>query len=198
MVEINIHGSWDEVYRNSPVNKLPWYTKDLDFDVKWELKKLEIKKGSFLDLGTGPGTQAIALSKLGFDVTGTDISRGAIDKLKKQKSTVIFLEDDILKTRLKKKFDYILDRGIFHVFKPKFRKTYVKTVKKLLNNNGILFLKCFSIKEKNKEGPYRFSKKQIKNYFNKDFKVKIIKDSVFHSTLDKDPKALFVVMEKRW
>jgi len=40
-------------------------------------------------------------------------------------------------------------------------------------------------------------KKQIKDYFNKDFKVKSIKDSVFHSTLDKDPKALFVVMEKR-
>jgi len=197
MTDINIRGSWDDLYRNSPVNKLPWYTKELDFDLKKELKKLEIRKGSFLDLGTGPGTQAIALSKLGFDVTGTDISRSAINKLKKQKSTVIFFKDDILKTKIKKKFDYILDRGIFHVFEPKLRKTYIKKVKKLLNTNGILFLKCFSIKEKNKEGPYRFSKKQIKNYFNTDFKVKIIKDSVFHSTLDKDPKALFVVMEKK-
>ena len=68
MTQINIRGSWDDVYKNNPVNKLPWYTKDLDFDLKKELKKL--KKGSFLDLGTGPGTQAIALSKLGFDVTG--------------------------------------------------------------------------------------------------------------------------------
>ena len=169
----------------------------MDFDLKKELKKLEIIKGSFLDMGTGPGTQAIALSKLGFDVTGTDISGSAINKLKKQKSTVIFLKDNILKTKIKKKFDYILDRGIFHVFEPKLRKTYIKNVKKLLNNNGILFLKCFSIKEKNEEGPHRFSNKQIKNYFNKDFKIKSIKDSVFHSTLDKDPKALFVVMEKR-
>jgi len=195
MTKVNIRGSWDDVYRNNPVNKLPWYTKDLDFDLKKELKKYN--KGSFLDLGTGPGTQAIALSKLGFDVTGTDISASAINRLKKQKSTVVFLKDDILKTKLKKKFDYILDRGIFHVFEPNSRKTYIKTVKKLLNNKGILFLKCFSIKEKNEEGPHRFSKKQIKDYFNKDFKVKSIKDSVFTSTLDKDPKALFVVMEKR-
>ena len=61
MTKVNIHGSWDDVYRNNPVNKLPWYTKELDFNLKKELKKLEIKKGSFLDLGTGPGTQAIAL-----------------------------------------------------------------------------------------------------------------------------------------
>ena len=195
MAKVNIRGSWDDVYRNNPVNRLPWYTKDLDFDLKKELKKYN--KVSFLDLGTGPGTQAIALSKMRFDVTGTDISASAINRLKKRKSTVIFLKDDILKTKLKKKFDYILDRGIFHVFEPKLRKTYIKNVKKLLNNNGILFLKCFSIKEKNEEGPHRFSNKQIKNYFNKDFKIKSIKDSVFHSTLDKDPKALFVVMEKR-
>ena len=195
MAKVNIHGSWDDVYRNNPINKLPWYTKELDFDLKKELKKL--KKGSFLDLGTGPGTQAIALSKLGFDVTGTDISTSAINRLKKQKTTVVFLTDDLLKTKLKKKFDYILDRGIFHVFEPKFRKTYIKNVKKLLNKKGILFLKCFSIKEKNEEGPYRFSKNQIKNYFNKDFNLKSIRDSVFHSTLDKDPKALFVVMEKK-
>ena len=134
---------------------------------------------------------------MGFDVTGTDISASAINRLKKQKTTVVFLTDDLLKTKLKKKFDYILDRGIFHIFEPNSRKIYIATIKKLLNNKGILFLKCFSIKEKNEEGPYRFSKKQIKDYFNNDFNLKSIKDSVFHSTLDKDPKALFVVMEKR-
>ena len=127
MTDINIRGSWDDVYRNNPVNKLPWYTKELDFDLKKELKKLEILKGSFLDLGTGSGTQAIDLSKVGFDVTGTDISRSAINKLKKQKSNVFFLKDNIFKTKIKKKFDYILDRGIFDVFKPKLRKNYINT-----------------------------------------------------------------------
>lgn len=109
---------------------------------------------------------------------------------------MIFLKDNILKTKIKKKFDYILDRGVFHVFEPKLRKTYIKNVKKLLNNGGSLFLKCFSIKEKNEEGPHRFSKDQIKKYFNKNFKIKSIRDTVFHSTLEKDPKALFVVLEK--
>jgi methylase of polypeptide subunit release factors len=34
---------------------------NLDPDLELELEKLKIKKGSFLDLGTGPGTQAIKL-----------------------------------------------------------------------------------------------------------------------------------------
>ncbi|MBI1662851.1 MAG: class I SAM-dependent methyltransferase [Nitrosopumilus sp.] len=36
-----------------------------------------------MDLGTGPGTQALELSKIGFKVTGTDISQSAIEKAKK-------------------------------------------------------------------------------------------------------------------
>ena len=50
MPKVNIQGSWDDVYRNNPTNKLPWYTKELDIDVRKELKKLKIRKGNFLDL----------------------------------------------------------------------------------------------------------------------------------------------------
>jgi len=122
MAKVDISGSWDDVYRNNPVNKLPWYTKELDFDLKKELKKFN--KGSFLDLGTGPGTQAIALSKMGFDVTGTDISVSAINRLKKQKTHVVFLTDDLLKTKLKKKFDYILDKVGYSVDIKKLGQDY--------------------------------------------------------------------------
>ena len=52
---------WEPYYRDSNVKNMPWYIKNLDKDLKREIKK--IKKGKFLDLGTGPGTQAIALSK---------------------------------------------------------------------------------------------------------------------------------------
>ena len=192
--KLDIKKSWDDVYKNSKVSKLPWYTKELDFDVKRELRK---KQGSVLDLGTGPGTHAFALSKRGFEVTATDISKTAINNLKKRKTAVIFVNDNILKTKLTEKFDYILDRGTFHTIEPKQRKTYIKNVTKLLKYKGILFLKCWSIKEKKDDGPFKFSKKQIKDYFSKDFRIKSIRDSIFHSTMDSDPKALFVVLEKR-
>lgn len=188
---------WESLYKHSEVEYMPWFTKELDVDLEKELRKRDINQGLFLDLGTGPGTQAIALSKQGFTATGTDISKSAIEKAKKLSKAVEFRQDDILNSKLKNQFDYIFDRGCFHVLAPEERNKYVKKVKSLLNKNGLLFLKCFSVKEKGlTQGPYKFSKKDIEELFSKDFIIENVKETVFHGTLDSFPKAIFVVMKK--
>ncbi|MFQ6038693.1 MAG: class I SAM-dependent methyltransferase, partial [Candidatus Aminicenantales bacterium] len=77
-------------------------------------EELGIRSGHFLDLGTGPGTQAIALARRGFRVTAIDFSRTAVEKAialaKKERVGVEFRRDDILSSRLETEFDYILDR----------------------------------------------------------------------------------------
>jgi len=190
---------WESLYRDEEVENLPWFNKNLEKDLEEEIINLGIKGGTFLDLGTGPGTQAIALAKRGFKVTGTDISKSAINKAKKLSNEVEFVTDDILNTKLTKKFDYIFDRGLFHVISPENRQKYVKNIKGLLNEKGILFLKCFSDKQPEWDhGPHRLSKEEIKNIFSKDFNIEKIKDSLFESiNLDSQPKSLFVVMKKR-
>lgn len=96
---------------------MPWYEIHLDHDLENEIKSKNLNKGKFLDLGTGPGTQAIQLAKLNFDVTATDISPTAINNAKKLSNKVNFLVDDILNSQLSdNEFNFILDRGIFHVF----------------------------------------------------------------------------------
>src|SRR3989339_71381 len=77
-----------------------------------------MKSGAVLDLGTGPGTQAIELSKLGFNVTATDVSKSAIKEAKKLTKDINFFVDDILDTKIKNKIDLILDRGCFHTIEP--------------------------------------------------------------------------------
>ena len=47
---------WDELYKNTEVKTMPWFNKDLDKDLEEEINKLKIKSGTFLDIGTGPGT----------------------------------------------------------------------------------------------------------------------------------------------
>ena len=47
---------WEILYKNQKVESLPWYSEPLDPDLEIEVDKMKIKKGSFLDLGTGPGT----------------------------------------------------------------------------------------------------------------------------------------------
>ena len=189
---------WEEVYKNNRVDELPWFRKKLDRDFKNELADRRIRKGDVLDLGTGPGTQALELVKLGFNVTGTDISKSAILEAKKLSDDINFIVDDILGTKLKKKFDLILDRGCFHTIEPGDRKIYLKNIKNLLNKNGLLFLKCFSDKEpETGVGPYRISKLMINSIFEKDFKIEKIIHTEFKGKRKPNPKALFAVIRKK-
>lgn len=187
---------WDNLYEKNNVETMPWYSKDLDPDLKNELAKRNLNKGKFLDLGTGPGTQAVELSKIGFIVTGTDLSENAIKKAQRLGSKEEFIVDDILNSKLKENsFDYVLDRGCFHVLSPEKRHEYVRRVKNILCPGGILLLKCFSIKESRDYGPYHFSEQDIRQLFGNDFKIESVLESVYHGTLPVLPKTLFVVMK---
>ena len=129
---------WNNLYANeASVGSLPWYNKDLDYDLKEHLRTMNITKGRFLDLGTGPATQAIELSKLGFQVTATDISENAITRAKRMSKDIEFIADDILESKLKDdSSDYIFDRGCFHVLEPSSRQRYVNQVSRLLRDEG--------------------------------------------------------------
>jgi SAM-dependent methyltransferase len=189
---------WDGVYEDiEDINELPWFTRSLDPDLKTELDRLHIKKGRFLDLGTGIGIQAHGLARLGFKVIGSDISSVAIYKANRLFPGIKFVVDDILNMKLKKNtFDCIFDRGCFHSLPKKYWDIYKKNVKSLLKNKGILFLKCFSKEEIRVKGPNRFSPEEIRQIFQRGFKIEKIKNAHFQGSLKTQPKALFIVMKK--
>src|SRR6476661_10212353 len=70
--------SWEERYQQQAVETMPWFYPELDDDLRQALSRLGLRSGSALDLGTGPGTQAMQLARRGFSVTATDISEAAI------------------------------------------------------------------------------------------------------------------------
>lgn len=195
---------WETLYKNQEVKSMPWYNESLDPDLELELSKMKIKKGSFLDLGTGPGTQAIKLFERGFDVTASDLSPTSIRKASfrynnKKNNKIKFIVDDIINSHLSSnEFDFIFDRGCFHVISPEKRLKYTEEVNRILKEGGLLFLKCFSEKEPMRDtGPYRFSHDMIKKTFeNNGFKVQNIRETVYQGTLYPLPKALFVVFSK--
>lgn len=192
---------WEDLYKKSTVESLPWYNPELDDDLQSVLEELQLKKGKALDLGTGPGTQAVRLARAGFDVTATDVSRDAI-RLAREKMAqtagplVRWQKDNILETMLDEQFDFIFDRGCFHVFARGSRPEYVKTVYDLLRPGGYLFLKCFSHLQPGEWGPNRFTPQQIRDIFGQKLKIISIKETRFKGTMDLDPKALFCVMQK--
>lgn len=195
---------WNNLYSSQNVETMPWYNENLDSDLEEELKRRKISKGRILDLGTGPATQAIQLAKRGLHVTGSDVSDPAINRAMevyvhdKEDKEISFTVDDILNSKIKdKSFDYVFDRGCFHVLPIQKRPVYIREINRILDNSGILFLKCFSIKEPRQEGPYKFSEDEIRQAFGNDFVIISVKDTLYQGTLDLLPRALFVVMNKR-
>ena len=189
---------WDTYYKKNDLETMPWFSAELDHDIKEAVQGLD--GGDFLDLGSGPGTQAIELRRLGFNATGSDISEAAMTKAAKL-GHANFVVDDILDSKLPENgFDYILDRGCFHVFDSEKHQDYLKSVKKILRDNGILFLKCMSKKETNlpeDQGPHKYEESEIREIFSSDFDIQTAKDTVYYCTIDPLPKAIFFIMRKK-
>ena len=192
--------NWEQIYQNQNIESLPWFNPDLDLDLQQALSQLNINSGTILDLGTGPGTQAIALAERGFQVTATDISETAIQQAeqtaKQKKLNISWQQDDIINSKLNQTFDFVFDRGCFHVFSPEQRQDYVRIVDKLLNDQGYLFIKCFSHLQPGEQGPHRFTPEQINEIFSKHFQLLNIKQTVYQGTLTPLPKALFCIIQK--
>ena len=191
---------WEELYQEREIESMPWFNPELDEDLENALDEIGLQRGSALDLGTGPGTQAMELARRGFTVTATDISEAAIrlasEKAQKQRLEITWKQDDILNTRLDREFDLIFDRGCFHVLAPERREDYVRIVSGLLKTGGYLFLKCFSRLQPGEEGPYRFTPEQIREIFGSRLSVLLIKETVYQGTLDPLPRALFCTMQR--
>jgi cyclopropane fatty-acyl-phospholipid synthase-like methyltransferase len=191
---------WEERYQQQAVETMPWFYPELDDDLRQALDQLGLRNGRALDLGTGPGTQAMQLAQHGFDVTATDISAAAIrlarEKAEAQGLTISWQQDDILSTQLTGPFDLIFDRGCFHVLPPERRPDYVATIAGLLKPDGSFFLKCFSHLQPGTQGPNRFTPEQIQAIFSRQLEVCSVTETVYQGTLDPLPRALFCVMQR--
>ena len=191
---------WEAWDQEREVESMPWCNPALDDDLTQALDELGLRGGSALDLGTGPGTQAMHLARRGCNVTATAISGAAIRvaraRAEAQGLDIPWKQDDVLDTQRDQQFDVMFDRGCFHVLPPERRQEYVSIVGSLLKTGGHLFLKCFSRLQPGEQGPYQFSPAQIRELFGSWFRVLSIQETVYQGTLEPLPRALFCVMRR--
>jgi methyl halide transferase len=122
---------------------LPWDIKRPDFNLVNSIKTFEIQPGRALDIGCGTGDNAIWLWKMGFGVTGVDISETAINmarrKAEANKVAVEFHVADFLSVDTPEKpYGFVFDRGCFHTFdRKKKRKMFANNVSKVLKPGGL-------------------------------------------------------------
>ncbi len=180
---------WEERYRETPAEELPWYRPDLDPDLGEALEGLlaeepDLAGARVLDLGAGPGTQAVALARRGFRVTASDIAAAALEQAARHAREagveLALVQDDILDSRLRGPFDLVLDRGCLHTLPREAFPAYAAQVARLLRPGGWLLLKCFSEEERREEGPpNRLSPEELRALLEGPFAIRRIERSTF-------------------
>ncbi len=142
--------------------------------------------GRVLDVGCGTGENAIYLAHLGFDVWGIDAAPSAIKKAKenakKHGITMNFLFFDALNLQsLNNKFDTVIDCGLFHVFTDEERPIFAASLSSVLYPGGRYFMLCFSEHEPGSFGPRRVTQAEIRDTFNKGWKINYIREAEFEA-----------------
>ncbi|MFH1752211.1 MAG: methyltransferase domain-containing protein [archaeon] len=151
------------------------------------------RTGKILDLGCGEGGNSLKLAEKGFKVTCIDISRTAINALKKEavkrKTKIKIVCQDIDDLELKECFDVIIITGVIH-FLEKNIKSFIRKIKQKTNKEGFNILDVFLTDSKcqeNSKGRY-FSKGEIIKMYS-DWKI--IKHSIYKENQNKSEFAVF-------
>jgi len=148
-----MHGDVDRIYKNMPLEKIPWNSEDPPEALVELVESGRVKPCKAIDLGCGAGNYAIYLAGRGFEVTGIDNSPTAL-RIARENATKkgvkgTFLVADVLGDldEVKETFDFAYDWELLHHIFPEKRKKYVENVRRILNTGGKYFSVCFSEKD---------------------------------------------------
>jgi SAM-dependent methyltransferase len=121
----------------------------LDASAKW-LRSLCVKESpALLDLGCGPGLYAERLTRLGFAVTGVDISRRSLTyaeaKAKESGLSIRYLCCDYTRLAFEAEFDLcILIYDDYGVLSPENRRKVLGNARRALRKGGLLILDAYT------------------------------------------------------
>lgn len=146
---------WDTFYtdRSRPV---PFFVAKPDESLADWLDRGLLTPGRALDLGCGPGRNALHLAERGFDVDAVDLSPTAVAWARERAreagragpdGRLRFHRGDafaLAGTALTGPYDLVYDSGCFHHLPPHRRVSYLALLDRLLAPGGAFALTCFA------------------------------------------------------
>ena len=140
-------GFWNEFYSNREKG-IPFFVNKPDENLVSYFNKDIIKPGNVLELGSGPGRNAIYLAEKGCRVDAVDLSEESIEwakeRAKERGVEVNFIHNNIFDIQIEKGiYDIVYDSGCFHHIAPHRRNNYIELVLKALRSGGHFAITCF-------------------------------------------------------
>jgi cyclopropane fatty-acyl-phospholipid synthase-like methyltransferase len=122
--------------------------------------------GSVLDIGCGTGENALYLAGRGHAVFGLDGSATAIERAREKavargRPVQFHVWDALELGRLRRRFETVIDVGLFHVFGDEDRLRYAGSLAEVTASGSDLFILCFSTEEPPGPGPRRVTEHEI-------------------------------------
>ncbi len=157
---------WDASYRDGPA---PW---DIGRPQPAVVRLASEGRfaGAVLDAGCGTGENALHLASLGVSVLGVDVAETALAIAREKASCrgikVDFAAADVLQLeRLGRRFETVLDCGLFHTFDADERPEYVASLASVTKQDGTLYVLCFSDQGPD-TGPHPIRPEELRAAFN--------------------------------
>lgn len=124
--------------------------------------------GSAVDLGCGTGENVLELARRGLDAWGVDSTPVAIAAAEKKRDarglTATFVQGDALDLRaLGRRFDTVLDCGLFHVIAEEERLRYLNELPQVLPPGGRFLMLGFQTSTAER-GPRGYSPEELRKY----------------------------------
>ncbi|MFI8687058.1 class I SAM-dependent methyltransferase [Rossellomorea sp. NPDC077527] len=138
---------WDEFFSDRE-KSIPIFVNAPDENLVSYVEKGKVKRGKVLELGCGPGRNAVYLAEQGFEVDAVDVSKTSLDWAKERADernlSINFLHQNIFDLNLKHgEYDFIYDSGCFHHIAPHRRMCYIRIVENALKDEGCFGITCF-------------------------------------------------------
>jgi len=141
---------WDDFYKDREKD-IPFFKNVPDENLTQYIENSYLTPGKTLEIGCGPGRNAIYLAKEKFTVDAIDFSedsiKWALKRMKQADVTVNFQSISFFDfVKPAETYDFIYDSGVLHHIKPHRRFEYLNKVWKLLKPGGNFGLVCFNLK----------------------------------------------------
>lgn len=156
---------WDASYHNGPA---PWDIGQPQPAVV-RLASAGGFAGAVLDAGCGTGENALHIAAQGLPVVGVDVAETALAMARKKAADrgieVEFAAADAFQLeRLGRRFQTVLDCGLFHTFEGGERTRYLASLASVTEHGGTLYVLCFSDHGPD-TGPHPVSEQELRAAF---------------------------------